>query len=86
MQRRYISSVTPLDGHVLQIDYVSGSRVMLDMTPLLESIRFRPLKRPESGLPPRPTAFLCASARSSWLTTKYWNCLNARMRKETKLP
>ena len=40
MQRRYISSVTPLDGHVLQIDYVSGSRVMLDMTPLLESIRF----------------------------------------------
>ena len=47
MQRRYISSVTPLDGHVLQIDYVSGSRVMLDMTPLLESIRFRPLKRPE---------------------------------------
>ena len=47
MQRRYISSVTPLDGHVLQIDYVSGSRVMLDMTPLLESIRFRPLKLPE---------------------------------------
>ena len=61
MQRRYISSVTPLDGHVLQIDYVSGSRVMLDMTPLLESIRFRPLKRPEVWAPPRPTAFSCAS-------------------------
>ena len=31
----------------MQIDYVSGSGVMLDMRPLLESIRFRPLKRPE---------------------------------------
>ena len=47
MQRRYISAVKPLEGHILQVDFVSGSRLLLDMKPHLDSIRFRSLKRPE---------------------------------------
>ena len=42
MQRRYISAVKPLEGHILQVDFVSGSRM-----PFLTQIRFRPLTRPE---------------------------------------
>lgn len=44
MQRRYISAVSPLDGHVLQVDFISGSRVLLDMRPFLDRLRFRPLQ------------------------------------------
>ena len=43
MNRRYLAAVTPLTGHVLQVDFVSGSRLLLDMTPYLDRIRFRPL-------------------------------------------
>ena len=41
MTRKYISAVTPLKGHVLQVDFVTGSRLLLDMS------RFRPLANPE---------------------------------------
>ena len=47
MQRRYISAVIPLDGFILQVDYVSGSRLLLDMRPHLDKIRFRPLTDPQ---------------------------------------
>lgn len=47
MQRRYISAVKPLDNFILQIDFVSGSQLLLDMSKQLDSIRFRPLKKPE---------------------------------------
>ena len=47
MNRRYLTAVTPLPNHVLQVDFVSGSRLLLDMKPHLDSIRFRSLKRPE---------------------------------------
>ena len=47
MQRRYISAVRPLDGFILQVDYVSGSRLLLDMRPHLDKIRFRPLTDPQ---------------------------------------
>ena len=47
MNRRYISAVRPLDGFVLQVDYVSGSRLLLDMKPYLDKIRFRPLADPQ---------------------------------------
>ena len=47
MQRRYISAVKPLEGHILQVDFVSGSRMLLDLKPFLAQIRFRPLTRPE---------------------------------------
>ena len=47
MQRRYISALRPLDGFILQVDYVSGSRLLLDMRPQLDTIRFRPLTDPQ---------------------------------------
>ena len=43
MERKYITAVTPLAEHVLQVDFVSGSRLLLDMKPYLDKIRFRPL-------------------------------------------
>ena len=43
MYRRYISSVAPLADYILQVDFVSGSRLLLDMKPYLDKIRFRPL-------------------------------------------
>ena len=46
MERRYLSAVSPLPDYVLQVDYVSGSRLLLDMKPYLDKIRFRPLADP----------------------------------------
>ena len=43
MNRKYISAVAPLDNYILQVDFVSGSRLLLDMKPYLDEIRFRPL-------------------------------------------
>ena len=43
MERKYISAVLPLRDHILQVDFVSGSRLLLDMKPYLDKIRFRPL-------------------------------------------
>ena len=47
MERRYISAVKPLDGFVQQVDFISGSRLLLDMKPYLDKIRFRPLTDPQ---------------------------------------
>ncbi|MFR4036252.1 MAG: hypothetical protein ACLTZF_14330 [Oscillospiraceae bacterium] len=33
MNRRYLSAVEPLPDHILQVDFVSGSRLLLDMKP-----------------------------------------------------
>jgi len=41
--RKYISAVRPLDNYILQVDFVSGSRLLLDMKPYLDKLRFRPL-------------------------------------------
>ena len=46
MNRRYLTAVSPLDDYVLQVDYVSGSRLLLDMKPYLDKTRFRPLVDP----------------------------------------
>lgn len=43
MERRYLSAVVPLANHILQVDFVSGSRLLLDMKPYLDKLRFRPL-------------------------------------------
>ena len=43
MERRYISAVKPLERYILQVDFVSGSRLLLDMKPYLDKFRFRPL-------------------------------------------
>ena len=47
MNRRYLSAVEPLPDHILQVDFVSGSRLLLDMKPHLDKIRFRPLSDPQ---------------------------------------
>ncbi len=43
MNRKYISAVKPLDNYILQVDFVSGSRLLLDMKPYLDKLRLRPL-------------------------------------------
>ena len=47
MNRKYLTAVTPLPDYVLQVDFVSGSRLLLDMKPYLDKIRFRPLSDPQ---------------------------------------
>ncbi len=47
MQRKYISAVAPLDDYILQVDFISGSRLLLDIKPHLDRLRFRPLCRDE---------------------------------------
>ena len=47
MERKYILAVKPMDGYVLQVDFVSGSRLLLDMNPYLDKIRFLPLADPQ---------------------------------------
>ena len=43
MERKYILAVKAMDEYILQVDFVSGSRLLLDMKPYLDKIRFRPL-------------------------------------------
>ena len=43
MDRKYITSVKPLADHVLQVDFISGSRLLLDMKPYLKKLRFQPI-------------------------------------------
>ena len=43
LNRKYITEATPLSDYVLQVDFVSGSRLLLDMKPYLDKFRFRPL-------------------------------------------
>lgn len=47
MQRRYISAVKPLNNYVLQVDFVSGSRLFLDLNRYINNMRFRSLKKQE---------------------------------------
>ena len=47
MHRKYIAAGQPLSDHVLQVDFVSGSRLLLDMKPYLDKLRFQPLSGPE---------------------------------------
>lgn len=46
MNRRYLSAVEPLPDHILQVDFVSGSRLLLDMKPYLDKMRFCSLSDP----------------------------------------
>ena len=47
MNRRYLTAVTPLPDHVLQVNFVSGSRLLLDMKPYLDKMRFCTLSDPQ---------------------------------------
>ena len=42
MNRRYLTAVTPLADYILQVDFVSGSRLLLDMKPYLDKMRSVP--------------------------------------------
>ena len=47
MERKYILAVKPLEPYILQIDFISGSRLHLDMKPYVDKIRFRTLTDPK---------------------------------------
>ncbi len=47
MKRKYILDVKPLTDHVIRIDYVSGSSLLLDMKPYLDKTRFKRLSEEE---------------------------------------
>ena len=47
MVRKYVLAVKAMDEYVLQVDFVSGSRLLLDMKPYIDKIRFRPLADPK---------------------------------------
>ena len=47
MNRRYLTAVTPLSDYILQVDFVSGSRLLLDMKPYLDKMRFCTLSDPQ---------------------------------------
>ena len=47
MEQRYLSAVVPLANHILQVNFVSGSRLLLDMKPYLDKIRVRTLTDPQ---------------------------------------
>ena len=47
LDRKYIEAVEPLADHVLQVDFISGSRLLLDMKPYLDKFRFRSLSDPQ---------------------------------------
>ncbi len=46
-KRIFILSVKPLENHILQVEFVSGSFVLLDMKSWLNSVRFGTLRDPE---------------------------------------
>ncbi|KMW10439.1 hypothetical protein [Enterocloster citroniae] len=47
MERTYILAVKPLQPYILQIDFISGSRLFLDLGPYVDKIRFLPLTDPK---------------------------------------
>ena len=47
MGRRYLTAVASLPDYILQVDFVSGARLLLDMKPYLDKIRYLPLADPK---------------------------------------
>ena len=47
MERKYILAVKAMDGYVLQVDFVSGSRLLLDMKPYRDKFRFQSIFQPQ---------------------------------------
>ncbi len=47
MLRRFITDVKPRKNYILQVEFVSGSHVLLDMKQHLDSVRFSSLKKTE---------------------------------------
>ena len=46
MERRYLTAVAALPDHILQVDFISGARLLLDMKPYLDKIWYLPLNDP----------------------------------------
>ena len=46
LYRKYISAVIPLPDYILRVDFISGSRLLLDMKPHLDKLRVRPIADP----------------------------------------
>ncbi len=46
MERSYIRAVTPERDHVLRVEFVTGSVLLLDLSRRLDSLRLRPLRDP----------------------------------------
>ena len=46
MERSYIRAVTPERNHVLRVEFVTGSVLLLDLSRRLDSLRLRPLRDP----------------------------------------
>ena len=47
LYRKYISAVTPLPDYILRVDFVSGSRLLLDMKPYRDKFRFQSIFQPQ---------------------------------------
>ncbi len=43
MKRKYILDVEPLADYVLKVDFITGSKMLLDMKPYLDKVRFKKL-------------------------------------------
>lgn len=78
MTRKYISAVTPLKGHVLQVDFVTGSRLLLDMSRYLDKLRFRPLANPEVWNSAVTNGISSASGTWSSATTRSYPWQNSK--------
>ena len=50
LDRKYIEAVRPLANHILQVDFLSGSRLLLDMNPHLDKMRFCALSKTPPNL------------------------------------
>ena len=43
MERKYILAVKPLQSYILQIDFISGSRLLLDLGPYVDKVCMHPI-------------------------------------------
>lgn len=74
MLRRFITEVTPMEDHILQVLFVSGSKVLLDMKPHLDSVRFFRSKSRRCGAQPPPTVCLSGLEMWSFRTMRFLPC------------
>ena len=44
MSHQFITAVKPLENYILQVEFISGSMVLLDMSPHLKRLRFQTLQ------------------------------------------
>ena len=47
LERKYIRAVTPKENYILQLEFVTGSVLQLDLSKRLSGIRLRPPRDPD---------------------------------------